>query len=113
MAEMIQQKRQEGRDHKVERYDLFSSLVDASEDEENGAGLTDLELMGLFKSSSSATPRSRDHQLTSSYFFWLDTKPLPIRFAIHLDCSLYIRMNKRSCTSTARAYRLMGRFQCV
>lgn len=47
MSELIEQKRQEGRDQKVERYDLFSSLMNASEDEENGAGLTDVELMGL------------------------------------------------------------------
>lgn len=45
MSEMIQERRTS---EKIERFDLFSSLLEASNEDETGAGLTESELIGIY-----------------------------------------------------------------
>lgn len=65
MAEMIQQRLQ---DDKVERHDLFSSLLAANSEAEDGSTLTDNEVMGkeLYPSHSFYT-----QAITANIFVFL------------------------------------------
>lgn len=70
MLEMIYARK--SAEKKEERYDLFSSLLDASEDEEDGqAKLTDRELLGMLVIGAFLDLRHSSHDAGNIFIFLL------------------------------------------
>jgi hypothetical protein len=122
MLEMVEARRN---GDKVEgRYDLFSGLLDAAQDEpDNGAGLSDEELIGWYSTLQkfgilgkrlTLPPRKHVHLsycwtrggilpfLMRCCLRAFPYRPQRIRYALHSPCWLSILMNKSACINTSK-----------
>ena len=121
MQEMVEARR--NGDKVEERYDLFSGLLDAAQDESNnGGGLSDEELIGWYQTLQSSgilkkrlyPPRKHVHLSycwTRGWIFPFYTRcclkafpyrPQRILYALHLPCWPSTPMNKSACINTSK-----------
>jgi hypothetical protein len=123
MQEMVEARK--SGDKVEERHDLFSGLLDAAQDEpDNGAGLSDEELIGWYSTLQSfgilgkrltLPPRKHVHisyRWTRGWIFpssrgvaskkAFPCRPQRIPYALHSPCWLSTLMNKSACINTSK-----------